>query len=139
MVTIHYPHEFPYMHDPFRGDPFPILPLRIQNPSDPSQALDVNAYLDSGAQRSLFDGWIATDLGFELMSGPSILYASLGGIIQGRLHQVHLSHADLGAFPLDIGFSEAPISRNILGRDFFNLIQIGFRERYLTFYAIAHP
>lgn len=139
MVTVQYVYEFAYIHDPLSGDPFPILLLRITNPHHPGQALDVNAYLDSGAQRSLFDGWIATSLGFDLLSGRALSYGSLGGLIGGRLHHVRLSHPDLGEFDLDIGFSERPISRNILGRDFFNLIQIGFRERHLTFYVTPTP
>ncbi|MBI3756435.1 MAG: hypothetical protein HY267_00510 [Deltaproteobacteria bacterium] len=139
MVTVQYAYEISYAHDPFTGDPFPILPLQVTNLSNPGIALDVNAYLDSGAQRSLFDGWIATSLGLDLLSGQALSYGSLGGIIQGRLHQVRLSHFDLGEFDLEIGFSENPIRRNLLGRDFFNLIQIGFRERYLTFYVTPTP
>jgi len=43
------------------------------------------------------------------------------------------------SYALEIGFSENPIRRNLLGRGFFNLIQIGFRERYLTFYMTPTP
>jgi len=63
MVTVQYVAEFAYTYDPLSGDPFPLLPLQLANPHAPTQALDINAYLDSGAQRSLFDGWIATALG----------------------------------------------------------------------------
>jgi hypothetical protein len=62
-----------------------------------------------------------------------------GAGVEARLHWVRLSHPELGDFDLEIGFTESPISRNLLGRDFFNLIQIGFRERYLTFYATPTP
>jgi len=31
------------------------------------------------------------------------------------------------------------ISRNLIGRDFFNLVQVGFREKYLTFYLTPTP
>jgi hypothetical protein len=139
VVTVQYAYEIAYTPDPLVGDSFPILPLRVTNLNNSGRALDVNAYLDSGAQRSLFDGWIATALGFDLLSGQVLSYGSLGGIIQGRLHQVRLSHLDLGEFDLEIGFSENPIRRNLLGRDFFNLIQIGFHERYLTFYVTPTP
>ena len=134
-----YAYEIAYTPDPLTGDSFPILPLRIANLNNSGRALDINTYLDSGAQRSLFDGWIATALGFDLLSGQALSYGSLGGTIQGRLHQVRLSHLDLGEFDLEIGFSESPIRRNLLGRDFFNLIQIGFHERYLTFYVTPTP
>lgn len=139
MVIAQYAYEFAYTHDPLSGDTFPILPLRIANPHNPGRALDINTYLDSGAQRSLFDGWIAADLGFNLLSGRALSYGSLGGSIGGRLHQVRLFHPNLGEFDLEIGFSENLIPRNILGRDFFNLIQIGFRERYLAFYVTPTP
>lgn len=139
MVAVQYAYELAYTRDPLTGDPFPILPLRIATPNNPGTALDINAYLDSGAQRSLFDGWIAISLGLDLLSGQALSYGSLGGMIQGRLHQIRLSHLDLGEFDLEIGFSENPIRRHILGRDFFNLIQIGFRERYLTFYVTPTP
>ena len=85
MATVQYAYEIAYTYDPLTGDPFPILPLRVTNLSNPGTALDVNAYLDSGAQRSLFDGWIATSLGLDLLSGQALSYGSLGGIIQGRL------------------------------------------------------
>jgi hypothetical protein len=139
VVTVQYAYEIAYTHDPFTGNPFPILPLRAANLNNLGRALDINAYLDSGAQRSLFDGWIATSLGLDLLSGQALSYGSLGGTIQGRLHRVRLSHLDLGEFDLEIGFSESQIRRNLLGRDFFNLTQIGFRERYLTFYVTPTP
>ena len=40
---------------------------------------------------------------------------------------------------LDIGFSTVPLRRNLLGRDFFNLVQIGFRERQQVFYVRGEP
>lgn len=77
MVTVQYAYELSYTPDPFTGDPFPILPLRITTLSHPETALDVNAYLDSGAQRSLFDGWIAISLGLDLLSGQALSYGRL--------------------------------------------------------------
>jgi hypothetical protein len=135
MVAVQYAAEVAYTYDPISGDPFPILPLRIANPYDPGQALDTNTYLDSGAQRFLFDGWIATALGFDLFSGPELRYVSIAGVgLVARLHQVRFTLPNLGSVELEVGFSTIPISRNLLGRDFFNFFQIGFHERYLTFY-----
>jgi hypothetical protein len=48
-------------------------------------------------------------------------------------------HPDLGSFTLEVGFSSTDIHRNLLGRDFFNLAQIGFRERFLTLYVTPAP
>ena len=79
-------------------------------------------------------------LGLNLYSGPRKVYGSTAGeSIEGRLHKVRLSHPDLGDFDLEIGFSTGVIRRNLLGRDFFNLIQIGFRERYHTYYLTPSP
>lgn len=140
MVTVQYQHQFSYTYAPEYKDHFPILPLRVTNPRDPTLALDVDVYLDSGAKRSFFDGWIATALGLDLLSGPRITHGSSAGFqTTGHLHQVTLSHPALGSFALEVSFSTAQISRNLLGRDFFNFIQIGFRERHLAFYVTPTP
>ena len=139
MVTVSYAYQFGYIRD-LQGEPHPGFPLRIANPHHPDQAVDVNAYLDSGAQRSLFQGWILKSIGLDLLDGPPKLYKSvLGFTIEGRLHLVRLSLPDLGDFAIEIGFSTGEISRNLLGRDFFDLVQIGFRERYLSFYVTPTP
>jgi hypothetical protein len=136
--TIEYAHRFDYVR--ISGEPFPILQLRLFNPSRPDRGLDVDAYLDSGAQGSLFNGWRAQALGLDLLSGPRKLYGPIAGPnIEARLHRVRLSHPILGKFDLEIGFSTVEIRREIVGRDFFNCIQIGFRERYLTYYITPIP
>ncbi len=54
MVTVHYQHEFPYTYVEEYDDYFPILTLRITNPLQPEQSLDIDGYLDSEAKRSFF-------------------------------------------------------------------------------------
>jgi hypothetical protein len=136
---VSYTHQLNYLYGPDQR-PFPGLVLQLLGLGHPQQALETDAYLDSGAERSLFDGWIATALGVDLLSGRRILYRSTAGReVEGRLHQVELSHPDLGTFQLEVGFSTEPIRRNLLGRDFFNLIQIGFRERHFVFYVTPTP
>ena len=138
METVEYTHRFDYVR--ISGEPFPVLQLRVLSPSQPELGLDVDAYLDSGAQGSLFNGWRARALGLDLLSGPRKQYGPIvGPSIEGRLHRVRLSHPILGNFDLEIGFSTVEITREILGRDFFNLIQIGLRERYLTYYITPSP
>jgi hypothetical protein len=44
-----------------------------------------------------------------------------------------------GDFNLEIGFTDRQIRRNLLGRDFFNLVQIGFREHQLQYYLNTTP
>lgn len=137
MPVVSYTHQFNYLYGTNQR-PFPGLVLQILGPGQ--LALETDAFLDSGTERSLFDGWIATALGIDLLSGRQILYRSTAGReVEGRLHQVQLLHPDLGRFRMEVGFSTEPIRRNLLGRDFFNLIQIGFQERHFTFYITPTP
>jgi len=139
VVTVIYDHQFPYSHD-LDGQQYPRLTLRVSNPQDFTQALEIEAYLDSGAQRSLLSGWIGGALGLDILQGPQLTYESTAGIaLTATLHRVRLEHADLGSFDIEVGFSSAPIRRNLLGRDFFNLLQIGFREHQLAFYITTSP
>lgn len=137
--TIAYQYEFPYRPSP-AGGMFPILPVAVSNPRSSARSADVVAYLDSGAQRSLFDGTLAGFIGLDLMDGPRLPFASAAGFsIEGILHPMRLLHPELGEFDLEIGFSTVPLRRNLLGRDFFNVVQIGFRERHQVFYVKAEP
>jgi len=140
MVTVEYDHEIPYAHDP-NGRQYPRLTLRLMNPADAERAVDLDAYLDSGAERSLFDGSFALLLGIDdLFAGHQIAFQSTAGLaLEARLHPVRLSHPALGFFDLEVGFSTAPIRRNLLGRDFFSRVQIGFRESRLALYISPQP
>lgn len=138
-VTVSYDHEFNYRYDE-SGERYPFLQVQLINPTDASRSIEVDAYVDSGAGRSLFDGAFAVAIGLQLMDGLSQSYSPTHGPgISARLHQVIISHPDLGRFPLKVGFSEQPIRRNLLGRDFFALIQIGFREKHSAFFVTASP
>lgn len=138
MWTVSYLFRFPYRT--VTGDLFPLVMLRVSNPAQPDLSLDVDAYLDSGAQRSLFNGWRAQTLGLNLLDGETKLYGSTSGsYVEARLHRVNLHHENLGDFELEVGFSLVQIQRELLGRDFFNLVQIGFRERQLEYYLNTTP
>lgn len=138
-VTVWYDYEYIYPYDD-RGDRCPIIQVQLLNPEDPTRVVEVDAYVDSGAGKSLFDGQIASAIGLQLMDGQLQSYSSTAKhSITARLHQIIISHPALGRFPLEVGFSDREISRNLLGRDFFALIQIGFRERFSTFYVTASP
>ena len=139
MPTVTYPHEFPYRQS-LAGGTFPILPVTIGAAHQLARSADVIAYLDSGAQRSLFDGTLAGAIGLDLLAGRRLTAASAAGFsIEAIVHPVRLSHPDLGEFNLEIAFSTVPLRRNLLGRDFFNLVQIGFRERQQIFYVKTEP
>lgn len=138
MVTVSYTYQFNYRE--FSGRRYPILQLSVSNPGDPEQAVDIDAYLDSGAERSLFTGSIARAVGLDLLSGTTKKYTSTAGSsVEARLHRVKLSHPNLGNYNLEIGFSVGDIQRNLLGRDFFNEVQIGFRERHFSYYVTPTP
>lgn len=139
MIAVTYDHVFNYLYG-VDNRQFPGLIIRVENPHDSERAIEVDAHLDSGAERSLFNGWIANTIGLELLSGPELKYkATNDTTVEGRVHRVILSHPLLGHFPIEVGFSTGPIRRNLLGRDFFVLIQIGFREWHSTFYVTASP
>ena len=138
MVMVSYTHAFNYAI--IGGASYPVLPIRISSAYSSDVKLDTDAYLDSGAQRSLFDGWIATALGLDLLAGRDMTYASTSGAhIPAKLHHVRLFRPDLGNYELEIGFSLDRIARNLLGRDFVASVQIGFREQHLTFYIEPSP
>ena len=139
MFPVTYTHQHGYLHVD-RNRRFPGLVIQVQNPNSPDTPVEVPAHLDSGAEYSLFDGWIAQSVGLDLYSGPERRYApTKGDSVEARVHRVNLVHPDLGRFALDVGFSTDQIRRNLLGRDFFNLIQIGFRERHSVFYVTPTP
>lgn len=138
VFAVQYDYRFNYRE--INQKSFPIVQFRVSNPLHPELAVDIDCYLDSGAQYSLLNGWIAAELGLDLFSGTARRYGTTAGSeIEGRVHQVRLSHPDLGSFDLDVGLSTQQIRRDLLGRDFFDLIQIGFRERHLTFYVSPRP
>jgi len=119
----------------------PRLQVRVNHPDHPELGADIDGCLDSGAERSLFDGaLVAAATGIDLMQGEALRYRStIGPAAQARVHRLDICHPQLGRFPLDVGLSMDPIGRNLLGRDFFNLVQVGFREHHSVFYVTARP
>jgi len=138
VVSVTYRYQFAYRS--INDRQYAIRQLRLSNPGNPEQGVDVDAYLDSGAEGSVFNGLFLEALGIQLVNGQSKNYAStIGASVRCYLHSVQLSHPELGAFNLEVAFSELPIRRNLLGRDFFYYAQVGFRERYLQFYLTPTP
>src|SRR3972149_6178564 len=101
MPTVEYDHEMQYGYD-VDGRRYPQLTIQIENPGNPDQAIDIEANLDSGAERTVFDGRLAPVLGFDLLTGPEItLQSTTGAALTARLHRARVSHATLGSF--DVG------------------------------------
>jgi hypothetical protein len=139
--TVFYSHSFPYSFDPVSGRTFPGLPIQISLQGNSDGVIETYAQLDSGAEFSIFDGKsIVQGLGLELMSGREITLASSAGFsLSARIHKVHVFNTDLGGFTYEVALSTVPIRRNLLGRDFFQHLQIGFREFHHTFLIANAP
>ncbi|HEU4341948.1 MAG TPA: hypothetical protein VFU31_10290 [Candidatus Binatia bacterium] len=138
MIVVNYLHEFNYRA--FQDGRFPVLQLQVCDPDNLENKIDVDAYLDSGAQKSLFNGFLITSLGITLINDKTQRYnTTAGNFIEAYLHHIQLNLPGIGAFNLEIGFSSISIRRNLLGRDFFNLTQIGFRENQLKYYLTPTP
>jgi hypothetical protein len=100
--------------------------------------LETNAELDSGAEYSFFDGQLAVDIGMDLFDGKHFVFELATGIsLDARILPVVLSHSELGRFSIQARFSTAPLRRNILGRDFFDLLPVGFDEHRSEVYLGA--
>jgi hypothetical protein len=128
LATVTYQFRVPYLRRS-NGSSFPGLLLELQNPSATRNAIEINAELDSGAEYSLFDGQLAVAIGLDLFVGkPFIFQLASGASLEARVLPVVVSHIDLGRFNLGARFSTATLRSNVLGRDFFNLVQIGFNE-----------
>ena len=138
MVTVEYQHRFNYRQ--YRSRSSPVLQVRITRQDIPGLGIDTDAYLDSGAEASLFNGDLLAALEIDLINNNRKSYGStFGGSVTGYLHNIQLTLPDVGDFSMEIGFSHGEIRRNLLGRDFFNLVQIGFRERQLEYYLNPRP
>jgi hypothetical protein len=138
LVLVDYPYSFNYSQLPTGH--FPIVQVRITKPNNQSLGFDTEAYLDSGAERSIFDGSLISALEIELVNrNPKPYSTTTGNTVTGYMHRVGLAIAQVGSYNLEMGFSDAPIRRNLLGRDFFNLVQVGFREHQLQYFLNITP
>lgn len=130
MFEVSYLHELDCLRDSLTGDPFPGLWSVVRSPTE-GRELEIQAHLDSGAERSLFDGQIANAIGLPPASGEKIYFRStMGADVVAIPHRVQLAHEKLGECELTVGFGDREITRNLLGRDFFDFFRIGFREHH---------
>ena len=111
--------------------------MDLKNRASSTPPIEIRAALDSGAEYSLFDGALAPLIGLDLFAGERFVFSFANGLsLEARIFPVEVSHADLGSFNLPARFSTGPLRRNILGRDFFDLLLVGFDEHrsevYLT-------
>jgi len=134
MPTIDYQLVVPYRLLPvgFR----PCLAVRVTGPRD---YVDLVAHVDSGSYHVVFDGQTAKAIGLNLTDGEYKGLQSSRGVIHARLHDVTLE-VEGYRFPCRVAFTEEHIVRPLLGRTgFFDLWQIGFRERVSEMYLSPDP
>ena len=140
MVTVvEYLHRFNYREIESRETP--LLQLRLVYPSGSNNGIDFDVHLDSGCEGSLFNGYLLQVLGGTVMNNNKKRYGStVGDGVDAYLHNVQLSLPSvMDEFHLEIGFTITEIKRNLLGRNFFDLAQIGFRERRREYYLTFTP
>ena len=140
VTTVEYTHQFAYAHTEKEGV-CPVITVSMCPPELlPDDGIEVDAFLDSGTSTSLFNGSFLRGFDIDVINDRSKTFTSTAGVpLAAYLHRVKIMLPSLGTFDLDIGFSIDPIRRNLLGRDFFNLVQIGFRENQLQYYLKATP
>lgn len=118
----------------------PVITVSMSLPDDAESGVDIDAFLDSGTSTSLFNGSFLQGLDVQVMNDRSKTFTTTSGIpLTAYLHPVRLTLPDVGVFQLNVAFSIDPIIRNLLGRDFFNLVQIGFRENHSQYFLISTP
>jgi hypothetical protein len=130
MISVSYTHELPYVYG--RGRPRPTLRLEIRSIPHPTLAIETQADLDSGTDSTIFRGDLCSVIGLELMRGRETTFQTAlvnRESLVARVHRVKLVHELLGEFEMEAAFATEPIGRNLLGLDFFNVVQIGFQDR----------
>ncbi len=96
MTSVSYDFSFDYGYDA-DGALRPLLRLLVSNVAEPSNAVEIDAALDSGAERSLLNGRIGEALGIDVLRGPELSFSTMaGGLLPATLHRVRISHSDLG-------------------------------------------
>jgi hypothetical protein len=126
-TTITFDHDLDYLDTSFGWAP--ALLVTLGNPQRPGESIDALGFLDTGAQRTLFDGELTQALGIDIFSGRKQDFSfTQGGSMSAHQHEVVLSHPALGRLSFPVCFSLGPIHRNLFGRDFLELLQVGFRQ-----------
>jgi hypothetical protein len=143
MVLVEYLHRYPYRD--YAGRLFPFFVVTLRNP-DNGLEVEQDAFLDSGASRSLFRGEVAGMLGLELLAGEPLEFSTnTGQVVTARIHTVQIALPESEdqpgpqPFNLSLAFSLSDLGRNLFGRDFFDLVQIGFREHESEFFLSPDP
>lgn len=134
MSTIEYPLIWPY----HGGDP--LIPVRLVNIESQAWGSPTFAYLDTGADVSLFHLVHGQELGIDFASIPAEEGVGVGGKFLVRYCVVGLQVGDR-LLRARIGFTDAKeLDFNLLGREgFFDNVQFGLRESVQEAYLNLEP
>lgn len=138
--VLRFSHRFRYHYDEIEASTIePRLIFTIENPQRPDLGQqDIQAKIDSGAEYTLFKGWVLQLLDVELMDGESRKFQSLvGESFTGWKHEVKLLLTNDLQITMNVYFSDAN-RRNVIGRDFFDSFRIGFDQINELFYLAQY-
>ncbi len=125
--------KFPYLKTP-RIDPRkkwisrPIIPIILFGPKG---SVRIDALIDSGADRCLFNAQIGKEIGLDLEKGEKEIFSGIeGGKIVAYLHKIQLQIIGIEKrIEITTGFTDAPGVFAILGQDgFFDAFKIKFEK-----------
>ena len=122
---VDFDHEFQYRD--FGADSFfPALDVTLIRPNGEEE--DLVAIVYTGAKYCLFSGLRAAPIGLDLMDGRREILSGLAGQLVAWTHPVELEIFGT-RFRCEVGFSEQPIPRELLGRhSVFDQVRLAFRE-----------
>lgn len=125
--------KFPYLKIP-RKDPSkkwvtrPIIPVTLFGPKG---SVNVDALIDSGADRCLFNAELGREIGLDLEKGEKEIFSGIeGGKIGAFLHKIQLQVIGIEKkIEIITGFADAPGIFAVLGQDgFFDAFRIKFEK-----------
>lgn len=125
--------KFPYLKIP-REDSRkkwiarPIIPITLFGPKG---SVNVDALIDSGADRCLFSAELGREIGLELEKGEKEIFSGIeGGEVEAFLHKIQLQIMGIEKkIEIIAGFTAAPGVFAILGQDgFFDAFRIKFEK-----------
>ncbi len=138
-TRVDYTHRIPYGHHPVSGRSGPYILVSVTNPAT-GDSIDTIAIIDSGALFPLFSGDHAIGLNLTIRDGRRVTVRAAASreVHEAFLHPLELSINGF-TFRCDVGFIEAPLARDLLGREgFFDQVQIGFREYQQEIYLMLN-
>jgi predicted aspartyl protease len=125
--------KFPYIKTP-QSDPRkkwisrPIIPVTLFGPKGD---IRVDALIDSGADKCLFNAEIGREIGLEIEKGEKEIFSGIeGGKIIAYLHKIKLQIIGIDmTIEIEAGFTDALGVIAILGQDgFFDAFKIKFEK-----------